>query len=114
MKRKQRPLTKAQQAAQAAGEALLAKWANVPKFAMRQHKANEPTTSPVVAPGSVRRDDGNLTYKSARESAGVGSKREVQQYSGTEMIGIGQLHKSNAQPVFSKEAAIDIAKMRRG
>jgi len=30
------------------------------------------------------------------------------------MIGIGQLHKSNASPVFSQEEAIDISKMRRG
>jgi hypothetical protein len=35
-------------------------------------------------------------------------------YTGSAMIGIGQLHKSNAIPVFSKEDAIDISKMRRG
>jgi hypothetical protein len=29
------------------------------------------------------------------------------------MIGIGQLHKSNAVPVFKQEDAADIAKMRR-
>ena len=46
--------------------------------------------------------------------AGVAVKKEVQQYTGDAMIGIGQLHKSNAIPVFSKEDAIDISKMRRG
>lgn len=35
-------------------------------------------------------------------------------YTGTKIVGIGTLHKSNAVPVFSNEEAIDIAKMRRG
>ena len=34
-------------------------------------------------------------------------------YTGTEMIGIGTLHKSNAVPIFSSEAAKDQANMRR-
>jgi hypothetical protein len=34
-------------------------------------------------------------------------------YTGTKMLGIGQLHKSNAVPVFSNEEAIDISRMRR-
>lgn len=34
-------------------------------------------------------------------------------YTGTEMIGIGQLHKSNAIPIFKKSDAEDLAKMRR-
>ena len=35
-------------------------------------------------------------------------------YTGTKMIGIGQLHKSNAVPVFSTDDAKEISKMRRG
>jgi hypothetical protein len=46
--------------------------------------------------------------------AGLAVKKEVQQYTGTAMLGIGQLHKSNSVPVFSKEDAVDISKMRRG
>lgn len=34
-------------------------------------------------------------------------------YTGTKMLGIGTLHKSNAVPVFSNEEALDMAKMRR-
>jgi hypothetical protein len=34
-------------------------------------------------------------------------------YTGTAMKGIGTMHKSNAVPIFSDDAAIDIAKMRR-
>jgi hypothetical protein len=45
---------------------------------------------------------------------GIAVKKEVTQYTGTAMLGIGQLHKSNAIPVFSKEDAVDISKMRRG
>ena len=45
---------------------------------------------------------------------GVAVKREVQQYTVTAILGIGQLDKSNSIPVFSKEDAVDISKMRRG
>lgn len=34
-------------------------------------------------------------------------------YTGSAIVGISTLHKSNAVPVFSQEAAIDIARMRR-
>jgi hypothetical protein len=34
-------------------------------------------------------------------------------YTGTEMVGIAQMHKSNAQPVFNKQAAVESAQMRR-
>jgi hypothetical protein len=61
-------------------------------------------------------DPRRLTHNipSVDTGVGVAVKKEVQQYTGTAMLGIGQLHKSNAIPVFSKEDAIDISKMRRG
>lgn len=34
-------------------------------------------------------------------------------YTGTKMIGIATLHKSNAVPVFSEQEAVDISNMRR-
>jgi len=34
-------------------------------------------------------------------------------YTGTKIIGIGTMHKSNAVPIFSTEDAVDISKMRR-
>lgn len=46
-------------------------------------------------------------------AAGVATKKDSPVYTGTNMIGIGQLHKSNAVPVFKQEDAEDIAKMRR-
>lgn len=41
-------------------------------------------------------------------------KRDAPKYTGTAIIGISTMHKSNAIPVFSKEQAIEISKMRRG
>lgn len=53
-------------------------------------------------------------YPSLNSDRGVATKQEVQQYTGENMLGIGQLHKSNSVPVFRKEDAEDQAKMRRG
>lgn len=46
---------------------------------------------------------------------GVGNavKKPVIMYTGDKMIGIGQMHKSNAVPIFKQEQAEEIAKMRR-
>ena len=41
------------------------------------------------------------------------AKRVALQYTGTSVVGIAQLHKSNAIPVFSQQEAIDAATMRR-
>ena len=46
--------------------------------------------------------------------AGGTGKKAVIQYTGDAMLGIGQLHKSNAVPIFKAEDAVDISKMRRG
>jgi len=46
--------------------------------------------------------------------AGAVTHKPSPQYTGTKMLGIGQLHKSNAVPVFCDQDAIDIARMRRG
>ena len=35
-------------------------------------------------------------------------------YTGTKVLGIATMHKSNAVPVFAQEEAIEISKMRRG
>ena len=42
------------------------------------------------------------------------AKKEEKVYTGTEIIGIAQMHKSNAIPVRGKKAAEEVAKMRRG
>ena len=45
---------------------------------------------------------------------GIASSKPVPQYTGTKMLGIGVMHKSNSVPIFSDEEAVDISKMRRG
>jgi hypothetical protein len=51
--------------------------------------------------------------KSLGQSSGVAALKPVQMYTGDEMLGIGQLHKSNAVPIFRQQDAEDLARMRR-
>ena len=41
------------------------------------------------------------------------SKKEEKIYTGNEIMGIAQMHKSNAIPIRGKKQAIEIANMRR-
>ena len=41
------------------------------------------------------------------------AKKEEKVYTGTEIIGIAQMHKSNAVPVRGKKQATEVAEMRR-
>lgn len=45
---------------------------------------------------------------------GIASSKPVQQYTGTKMLGIGVMHKSNSVPIFSDQEAVEISTMRRG
>ena len=49
----------------------------------------------------------------SRNTGGNATLAPAKVYTGSEMIGIGQLHKSNAIPIFKKSDAEDLAKMRR-
>ena len=55
------------------------------------------------------------TYRppSLNSGAGVAVKKDNQVYTGSNMKGIGTLHKSNAVPIFTDEEAQDQANMRR-
>ena len=46
--------------------------------------------------------------------SGAVSTKEIPKYSGSKIIGVATLHKSNAVPVFSDEEAVEISRMRRG
>ena len=46
--------------------------------------------------------------KSLNTGLGNATKAPSKVYTGTEMIGIGQMHKSNAVPIFRKDDAKDI------
>jgi hypothetical protein len=45
---------------------------------------------------------------------GAVSSKQIPQYTGTKVLGIGTMHKSNVVPIFSDEEAVSIATMRRG
>jgi hypothetical protein len=53
------------------------------------------------------------THIPSRNTGGNAILAPAKVYTGSEMIGIGQLHKSNAIPIFKKSDAEDLAKMRR-
>lgn len=57
----------------------------------------------------------SITHIPSRNTgeAGAVTYKESPQYTGTKILGIGTMHKSNAVPVFSDEEARDISSMRR-
>lgn len=44
---------------------------------------------------------------------GAVKTKETPKYTGTKVLGIGTMHKSNAVPIFSDEEAVEISRMRR-
>jgi hypothetical protein len=65
---------------------------------------------------SSAQDRANTRHIPSRDTghSGAVASKAIPQYTGTKILGIGSMHKSNAVPVFSKEEAHDIATMRRG
>jgi hypothetical protein len=66
-------------------------------------------------PGSRTNDDtfGRKTTNTKLWITGPCTSKPSPTYTGTKMIGIGTMHKSNMVPIFSDEEAKDISKMRR-
>lgn len=79
----------------------------------KQRKSTIAVELPTVAKSAIR-DTGPRPSSLNSWVVGAAAKRETQQYTGTKMVGIGTMHKSNAVPVFSDQEAKDIATMRRG
>lgn len=67
--------------------------------------------SPRIPPG---RDTTRNIPSVTSVHKGAVSSPQSQQYTGDKVLGITIVHKSCLQPVFSQEAAIDAARMRRG
>ena len=68
-------------------------------------------TTPTRKPEPYRRE--TIRHPSLDSGAGTATLGTPKEYTGTEMIGIGQMHKSNAVPVFRQSDAESLAKMRR-
>lgn len=88
---------------------LMEKWDVKPQVRKPTKLASNTTNATVY-----RRECSTDHIPSLDTGKAVATKKDPMQYTGDAMIGIGQLHKSNAVPIFSKEDAIDISKMRRG
>lgn len=106
-KRKKRKPTAAQRQLAADWDALLKKYEPKKKLVTM-------SKSSLLTPKQYIRDTGPRPPSLNSGDMGVASSKPRMQYTGTKMLGIGTLHKSNAVPVFSDEEAIDMAKMRRG
>lgn len=80
------------------------------KYEPKKPLRNAKLKTPVVS-GAFVRDTENI--KSLVTAGGSTSLKQPQTYTGTSIIGIGVAHKSCLQPIFSDEAAKDLASMRR-
>lgn len=73
--------------------------------------AAEPLTYKLTTP--VGRSSGHA-IPSRNTGDGIANTKQIPQYTGTKILGIGTMHKSNAVPIFSDEEAVEISRMRRG
>ena len=102
-KRKKKRTAK-QRELQASWQGLLEKWDIKPVKTKKRDQL-------VVKDVPYRRE--TPYYPSLNSGEGNTFKPKDKVYTGSAMLGIGTLHKSNAVPVFSKEDAEEQAKMRR-
>ena len=77
----------------------------------RRAMSAEPLTYSLTTP--VGRETAHIPSRDTGHAGAVRTK-DIPKYTGTKILGIGTMHKSNAVPVFSNEEAHDIATMRRG
>jgi hypothetical protein len=82
-----------------------------PNFSTGPYNAPRKTISDFMP----RTPPGRETPRAASQDTGWVTciKPADKEYTGTAVLGISTLHKSNGVPVFSQEEAIDISKMRR-
>ena len=59
--------------------------------------------------------DRTTSHIKSRDTGHTGAinTKQIPQYTGTKIIGIGTMHKSNAVPIFSDDEAKEISSMRR-
>lgn len=89
-------------------KALQKKWAVEEQEKKRQRALS---AEPLVYALSGR-ETARIASRDTGHSGAVRTK-DIPQYTGTKIKGIGTMHKSNAVPIFSDEEAVAIATMRR-
>lgn len=77
----------------------------------RRAMTAETLTYTLSAPAG-RGSTAHIPSRDTGHSGAVRSK-DIPQYTGTKILGIGTLHKSNGVPIFSDQEAKDISSMRR-
>ena len=105
-KRKPKKPNAKQRQLKADWEDLLARHA--PKKPIKQQKEETLSYSLSAPPGRE-----TVQHPSLSSGFHDCSAKPANKYTGTKILGIGTLHKSNAVPVFSDEEAKDISTMRR-
>lgn len=89
---------------------LLKKWG----AEIEEKKKSRAMAAPAYkAPPPYRRETPHIPSLNSDNSCGVATKAPEKVYTGTNIVGIATMHKSNAVPVFSAEDAVEISKMRR-
>jgi hypothetical protein len=84
------------------------------KYDVKDQKRNNEFV-PYVSKSSTPPRGESVRHPSRDTGGGHATKPNVGKvYTGTKIIGIGTLHKSNAVPIFSNDEAKEIARMRRG
>lgn len=106
--RKTKKLTKAQAEALASYEQMMKRWDSVPKFA---RTARPPNIASTLSKPALRTTDARPP--SLMTPGGSTAKHEPAKYTGTKVLGIATMHKSNAVPIFNSDAAVEVTKMRR-
>jgi hypothetical protein len=83
---------------------------------LKSHQTSKPiksTNNQLTYKLSVPVGRETVRHPSLNTGNGVATKASPKVYTGTSMLGIATMHKSNAVPVFNSEAAVEISKMRR-
>jgi hypothetical protein len=88
------------------------KWA-VEEEAKKRSRALKAETLTYKLSTPVGRSTGHDVKSLDTGHTGAVRTKEIPQYTGTKILGIGTMHKSNAVPIFSDEQAVDISRMRR-
>lgn len=97
-----------------AWQQLLEKYDVKPAKKVRRSVQSTSKFNPVISNGPILDPSRSTNHiPSVDTGQGIAPKRENKQYTGDAMLGIGVLHKSNSVPIFKKEDAEAISKMRR-
>lgn len=95
---------------EASWKELKKKWAVEEETKRRSRALAAPTLSYKLSAPPGRETE---KIRSLGASGGVATLAAPKVYTGTKVLGIATMHKSNAVPIFSDEEAVDISRMRR-